>query len=139
MKNNIDSLIVFILIKKLVTPIVNTKAYKLKLVDKSGKVIKKQISNEEKNALTILDKFIFKLKRLLGSKITLLNKFLYLKTLNIDIYQKLLVRGNVEQRAEIIRINKDIENLQEKYKMSMEDLAMVMINESFKEENIDEI
>ena len=41
--------------------------------------------------------------------------FLYLSTLSNDFYNKLVVKGSIAQRAEIIRIKKDIQKLAEKY------------------------
>ncbi len=134
-KQNLDSIITFIVLKKLITSFTQTNAYKLNLINASGKVIKIPQTEEEKNSLTILDRLIFKIKRLLGSKLLNLNKFFYLKTLNIDFYQKLMVKGNIEQRAEIIRINKDITNLQEKYNLPLEDLLSIYIKEELEATN----
>lgn len=133
-KQNIDSIITFLLLKKLITPFTSTIAYKLGLIDLNGKIIKVPDSEDEKNALTILDRIVFKLKRLLGSKILVLNRFMYLKTLNIDMYNKLNVKGTVEQRAEIIRINKDIQQMQEKYNMDFENILQIVLNESLEGE-----
>jgi hypothetical protein len=133
-KQNIDSIITFLLLKKLITPFTSTIAYKLGLIDLNGKIIKVPETDKEKDALTILDRVIFKLKRLLGNKIINFNKFMYLKTLNIDMYDKLNVKGTVEQRAEIIRINKDIRQMQEKYNMGFEDILQIVLNESLEGE-----
>ena len=133
-KQNIDSIITFLLLKKLITPFTSTIAYKLGLIDLNGKIIKVPETDKEKDALTILDRVIFKLKRLLGSKVLVLNRFMYLKTLNIDMYNKLNVKGTVEQRAEIIRINKDIQQMQEKYNMGFDDILQIVLNESLEEE-----
>jgi len=133
-KQNIDSIITFLLLKKLITPFTSTIAYKLGLIDSNGKIIKVPETDKEKDALTILDRVIFKLKRLLGSKVLVLNRFMYLKTLNIDMYNKLNVKGTVEQRAEIIRINKDIRQMQEKYNMGFDDILQIVLNESLEGE-----
>jgi hypothetical protein len=133
-KQNIDSIITFLLLKKLITPFTSTIAYKLGLIDLNGKIIKVPETDKEKDALTILDRVIFKLKRLLGNKIINFNKFMYLKTLNIDMYDKLNVKGTVEQRAEIIRINKDIRQMQEKYNMGFDDILQIVLNESLEGE-----
>lgn len=134
MKQNIDSIITFLLIKKLITPFTSTEAYKLGLIDLNGKIIKVPETDKEKDALTILDRVIFKLKRLLGNKIINFNKFMYLKTLNVNMYDKLNVKGTVEQRAEIIRINKDIQQMQEKYNMGFDDILQIVLNESLEGE-----
>jgi hypothetical protein len=54
---------------KLTTPFEKTEAYKLGIIDKNGKVLKKRStlkSQEEKDAYTITDTMIFNLKKLLG-------------------------------------------------------------------------
>ena len=114
-RENVDNIISYILIKKLVTPITRTKSYQLKLVNNAGRVIKEPESEQERHALTVLDRLIFKLKRLLGGKLINLNSFLYLSTLSNDFYNKIVVKGSIESRAEIIRIKKDIQKLAEKY------------------------
>jgi len=115
MREEIDNIISYILIKKLVSPITKSKAYSLKLINNAGRVIKEPETEEERHALTVLDRLIFKLKRLLGGKLINLNSFLYLSTLSNDFYNKLVVKGSIEQRAEIIRIKQDIQKLAEKY------------------------
>jgi hypothetical protein len=48
------------------------------IVDRRGKRIRKPKTKEEKNAYTVLDKFVFKLKRLLGHKVAVFSTFLLL-------------------------------------------------------------
>lgn len=75
-----DLIIVGILVKRIIKPIEKSKAFQLGLIDKKGKLIRKPKTKEEKNAYTILDKFVFKIKRLLGTKATSLITFLLLLT-----------------------------------------------------------
>ena len=139
-KSNIDSVLTYILIKKLVTPIVKTKAYELGLIDNAGHSLRKPETDSEKSALSVFDKFVFKLKRLLGGKVMNLHRFLYLQTLNNNFYNKLIVRGSVENRAEIQRIKKGVEGLQEKFGYdSLEEILMGFLNEELREEDINEI
>ena len=49
------------------------------------------------------------------------------------MYNKLMVKGNVDQRAEIIRLNKDIKSLQEKYGKPIEELLTLTLNEELQE------
>jgi len=131
-KNNhseIDTVISYIFIKKIVTPITQTKAYKMGLVNPAGKVIREPKSDEEHESLTILDRIVFKLKRLLNVKILNLNNFLYITTLNNDFYNKLIVRGTIKQRAEILRISKDVKGIKEKYNIDTDDLVRTLIKE----------
>jgi len=64
----IDYTIVFIIGKKLLTPFKKWRAYELGLIDEKGKIIKKPETSEEKDSLTLLDKFIMKVKRLIKTK-----------------------------------------------------------------------
>lgn len=127
---DIDSIISFIFLKKLMTPISKSKAFSLGLVDSVGSVIKNPESKEEEDALTLLDKTIFKIKRLLGTKLTQLHAFLYLQTLNVNqFYNKLVAKGSVESKAEIKRIKKDIQKVAENYNCDVNDLIHIMITE----------
>ena len=69
MSRVIDGLIAYRVLKLLVTPFNKTKAFALGIIDEKGKVLKKsrQIKHEEeRNAYTLLIRFVFNLKRMLG-------------------------------------------------------------------------
>ena len=131
-KSNVDKILTYVFLKKLVSPIVRTEAYKLGIVNNTGRVIKEPKTDKEKSSLTILDKTIFKLRRMLGSKISQLNNFLFLQTLSNDFYNKLVVRGSIEQRAEIKRIVKDVDKLAEKYDCEVDDILKTMLTEQIR-------
>lgn len=130
---NLDNVIAFIVIKKLVTPIEKTEAFKLGLVDENGKLLKTPEDDTEESALTTLDKFIFKLKRLLGAKISQLNNFLYLHTINSSLHRSLFVRGNVEQRAEIKRVKRSLDKLSEELEMPLDKILSLYAHSLIKE------
>lgn len=133
-KSNVDTILSYILIKKLVRPISSTPAYKLGLVDNSGKIIRKPEIEEEYEALTILDRIIFQIKRLLGHKLMTLNNFLFLQSNNNDFYNNLVIRGTTKQKAEMVKINREFKDLQEKYEMETEDVMNLMIYEEIDRE-----
>lgn len=65
----IDFLITYRIIKLLVTPFREHDAFKFGIIDKDGKVLRKYktITNtQEKRSYTLLHRFVFNLKRLLG-------------------------------------------------------------------------
>ena len=69
MSRVIDALIAYRVLKLLVTPFNRTKAFELGIIDAKGKVLKKSrdISDpKERNSYTLLIRFVFNLKRLLG-------------------------------------------------------------------------
>ena len=65
----IDLLITYRVIKMLVTPFEKTDAYKYGIIDKNGKVLRKNKTltiAKEKDAYTILHRFVFNLKRIIN-------------------------------------------------------------------------
>ena len=69
MSRVIDALVAYRVIKLLVTPFNKTKAFELGIIDDKGKVLKKSRDikdPKERNAYTLLIRFVFNLKRLLG-------------------------------------------------------------------------
>ena len=72
----VDSIIAYRILRMLVTPFVDTDAYRLGIVDAKGKELKKmsQLNTvEEQNAYSILHRMIFRLKRII-EKVPLENK-----------------------------------------------------------------
>ena len=69
MSRVIDALVAYRVLKLLVTPFNRTKAFELGIIDDKGKVLKKSRDikdPQERNAYTLLIRFVFNLKRLLG-------------------------------------------------------------------------
>jgi len=60
--NLTDAVVVLRILKLLTTPIEKSDAYKYGIIDKNGKKIKKPESASEREAYTILNRFIFKLQ-----------------------------------------------------------------------------
>jgi hypothetical protein len=53
-------------LRLLTTPWVKTTAFRLGIVDKNGKVLKKPVTSEEKSAYNIFHKLVFNIKRLIN-------------------------------------------------------------------------
>ena len=69
MSRVIDALVAYRVLKLLVTPFNRTKAFEFGIIDDKGKVLKKskEIKDpKERNAYTLLIRFVFNLKRLLS-------------------------------------------------------------------------
>ena len=62
----VDLVLVYQFLKRLTTPFDKTEAFKLGLIDKDGKSLKKAETSEEKSAMGYFDRLTFNLKRLLG-------------------------------------------------------------------------
>ena len=69
MSRVIDALVAYRVLKLLVTPFNKTKAFALGIIDAKGKVLKKSRDikdPKERNAYTLLIRFVFNLKRMLS-------------------------------------------------------------------------
>lgn len=69
LSNTLNYIVLYKIISRMITNIEDTQAFKLGIVDKKGKILRKRRTlktREEKNALTRLDVFVFNLKRILG-------------------------------------------------------------------------
>jgi hypothetical protein len=127
-KKEIDAAIAFILLKKLLTPINQTDAFKTGVVDAKG------VAKGDDKELSVLDKIIFKLKRLMGGKIHALNKFIYVKTLGGDYTRYLIPQAGIGRRAEVKRLMRDIENLTEKYELeSIDEMFEMVLHEELQQ------
>lgn len=62
----VDLYVLYQIIKRISTPFEDTDAYKLGLIDKNGKRLKKAKTKEEKDAMTYFDRFVFNIKRALA-------------------------------------------------------------------------
>lgn len=62
-----DLILIYQFIRRLTTPFDQTDAFKLGLIDKDGKRLKKAETKEEKNAMGYFDRLVFNLKRLLAN------------------------------------------------------------------------
>ena len=88
-------------------------------------------TEEEQEALTVLDKIGFKIRRMLGSRISELSSFAYVKSIP-DKYQDLLATNSVEKKAMVKRVTKDIHSLSENHNMSFDEIVKIYLNESLK-------
>jgi hypothetical protein len=128
-KQDVDAMVAYIFLKNLMTPVFNTDAYRMKLIDSAGRVIREPQTDKEKQALTLLTRLILKIKRLLGTRVSNLYNFLYLQTLGMNAYNNIIVMGTMAQKAEVRRISKDFKRLQESYDMSFDDIVYTLMTE----------
>lgn len=72
----------------------DTQAFKLGLINELGNVIKRPSTLEEQTAFSTIDKYLLKLKKLLGTNVGLLNNEMYLESaikssqVPIELYEK---------------------------------------------------
>lgn len=116
------------LIEKLSTPITETSAYKLGLINKQGKKIKKPETIEEINALTILDEYIINIQQMLGDKIKLIGNSIYLnhqdKEINLESFKQQYEKEyNLQKKLENI-FNNLSETINESLKSGLSPLTI---------------
>lgn len=81
-------------IKTLSIPIHETKAFKMGIVNAEGDIIKRPETLEEKMAYSKLDSYVFRLKKVLGQKLDIVNRTMQLESvietakMPMDMYQK---------------------------------------------------
>ena len=138
-KDNIDNVLSYILLKKLLLPINKTNAYDLELVDSTGKQIKEPETDEEKLAYSSLDKLIFKLKRELGGKLNRFNSFMYVKLFDDNFYTNMIISGSLSKKGIIQKIKRDIEVKLEHNDIDFDGFMKVLMLENIKKQDIEKL
>ena len=135
--NYVDAAIIFRILMKLVTPFNKTKAFELGLLDAKGKSLRKAKTPEEKASMTLVDRMVFNLKRLLGmipggktklasyvAALALLKEHVE-KNYNTETANSLMEQ--MERRKIIPKIEHDI-GTPEGYLSAMEEAIMLEMN-----------
>lgn len=104
MSRFVDAVITYRILRKLTTPFDETDAYRLGIIDAQGRVLKKWNdlnSVEERDAYTILDRMIFRLKRIIN-KVPIENR-------RISSYAAALslVREHAADQTEYVHLERD--------------------------------
>lgn len=111
----VDYIIIFRIAKALVRPIKKWDAFKMGIIDEEGNKVRDPETNEEKDAYTLLDRFILKVKRLIGKhKLRVLTAALLLQEENERTHltdKELIEHYQREDEAKEIynRLKEDIE------------------------------
>ncbi len=102
----------FMLLNELMKKNNQTDAFKMGLIDSKGDVVRMPTTEEEQLALTSFVLITVELKKLLGSKLSSLYRFMYVNNYDSrDILDKLMLRTNIENRISIRRIEHDISKM----------------------------
>ena len=105
----IDAVITYRILKKLTTPFAETDAFKYGIIDSKGKLLKKEHelrTDEERGAYTLLDRLVFRLKRII-EKVPSENKKLVSMAAAL-----LLIREHAQDETEPISLEREFINLQ---------------------------
>mgnify|MGYP001608700579 CR=1 FL=1 len=133
-KNNSEALASYLVLKKLVMPINQMDCYKLKLVDASGSIIKIPETEDEKNALGMLDRLVLELKKIIGTKMNTFKDFLYLINTKDDYINNVNSKNSILKRAEVMRLNRELSKLSETYNIPLDYFFGELLKENIKGE-----
>ena len=113
---DIDNVLVFVFLKSITTIPTTTKAYKLGLIDRNGKLIKNPKTQEEHNAISNLDLLMFKLRDWLKPKMGYLSTVSWVKNVANNVrYQNYFSNTDMVAKHYIIRkLNDELNKLLKK-------------------------
>jgi len=111
----VDSVITFRILKLLTTPFEKTKAYKLGIIDKKGKELKKMRSLNsvaERDAYSLLHRLVFRLKKII-EKVPFENKKMLSYAAALSLIRENLIYTHEPIELETMYLTKITENLYE--------------------------
>lgn len=110
---NIDNILVYVFLKSITTIPSKTKAFKLGLIDRKGKLIKDPVTPEEQDSLSNLDLLMWKLRDWLKPKMSYLSSVNWLNSINKrNRLQNYLVNTDAVTSQYVIRkINNELADI----------------------------
>lgn len=114
---SIDNVLVYVFLKSLATLPTRTKAYKLGLIDRNGKLIKQPTTKKEQDSISNLDLLMFKIREWLRPKIYYLSSVNWLNGIYNDIrLQNYLLNSEAPASQYIVRkINDELDTILRKH------------------------
>ena len=114
---DIDNVLVFVFLKSITTIPTTTKAYKLGLIDRNGKLIKNPKTQEEHNAISNLDLLMFKLREWLRPKMYCLSSVNWIRGLykGKRIQNYLLNSEIISKQYVVRRLNSELDTILRKH------------------------
>jgi hypothetical protein len=114
---DIDNVLVFVFLKSITTIPSQTKAYRLGLIDRNGKLIKDPKTQEEHNAISNLDLLMFKLREWLRPKMYCLSSVNWIRGLYKDKrIQNYLLNSEIVSKQYVVRqLNSELDTILRKH------------------------
>lgn len=111
----IDNVLVYIFLKNLMTAPTSTKAYKLGLIDKDGKLLREPKTQEENDSISNLDLFSAQLRKWLRPYMNRLAKMTWVRSMdsNYRIQNALGNADSLSKRATVMRVNDELDKILE--------------------------
>ena len=110
---SIDNILVYVFLKNLMTAPSTTKAYKLGLIDKNGKLLREPKTKEEEDCISNLDLFIGRLREWLSPHLSKLAKMAWVRSMdsNYRIQNALGNSESLSKRATVLRVNDELSRI----------------------------
>ena len=110
---SVDNALVFVFLKMLTTIPTRTKAYKLGLIDKDGRLIKQPTTKEENDSISNLDLLMFKIRKWLAARIQYLSPVSWIKSAgnNVRLQNYFSNTDVVSKQYQVQRLNADLERI----------------------------
>ena len=106
---NTSDVIMAVLLRKLLKPAGQSKAFQMGLIDNQGHQIREPKNQTERNAMTSLDKLVWKLQRMLGTRINQLAMFAYIGSFPEEIEKYLYSQGAAWSKSQVKRAKADLD------------------------------
>lgn len=109
----VDNALVFILLKGLTTIPSKTKAFRLGLIDRNGKLLRKPKTKEENDCISNLDLIFFKLQEWLRPRIQYLSSISWIKSVMNDVRPQNYF-SNTEVLAKqycVLKLNQELDKI----------------------------
>ena len=112
---SIDNVLVYIFLKNLMTAPTTTKAYKLGLIDRDGKLLREPKTQEENDSISNLDLFTAQLRKWMRPYMNRLAKMSWVRSMdsNYRIQNALGNADSLSKRATVMRVNDELDRILE--------------------------
>lgn len=107
--HDVSDVVMAVMIRKLMKPANQSKAFRLGLIDSQGHQLREPKNKTEEDALTSLDKLVWKLQRMLGSRINQLAQFAYLNSFPEEIERYLFTQSSAHARSQVKMAKRDLD------------------------------
>ncbi len=105
---NVSDVVMAVMLRKLMQPASQTKAFRLGLIDSQGRRLREPKNKTEENAITSLDMLVWKLQRMLGARVNQLAQFAYLNSFPEEIENYLYTQSSIYGRSQVKMAKKDL-------------------------------
>ena len=113
-KDQVSDVMMAVMLRKLLKPANQSKAFRLGLIDYEGHQIREPKNQTEANEITSFDKLVWKIQRMLGPRVNQLATFAYLNSFPEEIERYLYAQGSVWSKPQVKRAKKDLDRFDQR-------------------------